>query len=95
MSSTALDNFTKFIETVEEDRGSSPLDLAERMVTFGKHRNSTYAEVWRTDKGYCAWMIKQDSNKYNEKLQDYIRACIERDFKAPVSKTDVSLSEQT
>lgn len=40
-----------------------------RIITFGKHKNKSYIEVWENDKGYCRWIISEEKGRGRDFLE--------------------------
>lgn len=46
------------------------LDDGGQLLNFGRHKNDTYKDVYMNDKGYCRWVLNQNSPA-NSKLKQF------------------------
>ena len=75
-----MDNFTKFIEQQNQENGFTRKPVGEYQYKFGKYKDKTYSEVYESDKSYVHFVVTKLNPEKNEKLIDYYKERINKDF---------------
>jgi hypothetical protein len=59
-----IEMYPALLKEAHEDSGTDRITHVESVaskLTFGKHRNRTYEEMFEKEKGYCSWVLLQES----------------------------------
>lgn len=84
-SSTSLPASSSTTIPVIESSSTYPLD--NMILTFGKHKDKTYKDIFRTDREYCLWCIetvaieRSKGSRINDNIVSfagYVRHCLSK-----------------
>lgn len=74
-----MDQFLAQFENKEENKENVP--LANRKLTFGKHRDQTYEYVYLNDPSYISWVFRNpDNHQYFKNAMIFWKERIENDY---------------
>jgi predicted GIY-YIG superfamily endonuclease len=74
---TLYEKFIKlFSKCFDREHKDNYYRINEGVITFGKHKDKYYEDVWKNDRNYCYWVIQQKS--VNRNFLDFQNWCKEK-----------------
>ena len=74
-----MSSILKFLQEFDE-KPKEKLPIGETIMNFGKHKGSTYDDIYKNDKNYVKWIVTNNDEKYIKKIKAYFIDRIQQDY---------------